>query len=181
VTDFADPILAAIAGYGARGLGDFIDYRDFLDLQSGCKSISSADDGLLAQDCKPSWKYWTTDFVIEMRVRMEPVTSREPGSGWTFHYRSLNGFTFFYDGKVKLAFGGDFEDPDALLPGSVFNKILIIVNDQEHALFINDQPIYYGALPSGFKNGTGNWLISDPVTFNYIKIWDLNEAKYGLP
>ena len=183
VTDFAEPILAAIAGYGPDdGMGNYIDYRTWLDASCSHPDIVLPPmAGLFVQNCNFSWKPWFTDFVIEMNARMEPVGSRDPDSGWTFHYRSLNGFTFFYDGTVQEAFGGDIEDLDALLPGSVSNKITIIVKDQEHALYINDQPIYYGTLPSGYKNGIGSWGIKDPVTFESINIWDLNEAKYGLP
>lgn len=177
VSEFAQPILTAIAtreyDFDAQ---EIVDYRDWLNADCTPPNISMGDStfGFFASDCRFSWKSWFTDFVIKMNVRMEPVDSREPDSGWTFSYRSFDGFSFFYDGRVKSAMG-DFEDPDALWPGLDNNQIIIIVKDQETALIINDQPIYYGTLPSGFKNGIGYWSVNDPVTFQDMRIWNIND------
>jgi hypothetical protein len=177
VTDFAQPILDTVARQDFDFEGQtFIDYRGWLDANCAPPNIDMADSAyaLFAKDCKFSWKSWFTDFVIRMVVRMEPVDSREPDSQWTFYYRSFNGFTFFYNGKVESAFAGGFAAPDALLPGSVENEIVIIVKNQEQALIINGQPIFYGPLPAGYENGIGSWIVNDPVTIKVIEIWDIS-------
>ena len=76
---------------------------------------------------------------------------------------------------MQPAFSSDvFFSSDALQTGSVENTITIIVKNQEHALIVNGEPIYYGPLPSGYKNGIGSWIVDDPVTFTYLEIWEIN-------
>jgi tetratricopeptide (TPR) repeat protein len=184
VTDFTEPILAAIAGKPPTGPSRLLGYSAWIYLHDNCApgSISmrntSDTQEMLVSNCCFQWNYWFTDFVIEMDARMEEVSSRKPDGSWTFHFRENGtGFRFFYNGSVGRAFSDEIWDPDALLSGSVYNHVLIIVYDQEYALFVNDQPIYYGEIPPGYKNGKAYWVVDDPVSFKNIGIWDLNEIQ----
>jgi hypothetical protein len=64
---------------------------------------------------------------------------------------------------------------NAVQPGVGVNHVLIIVKDQAVALFINDQPVYYGDLPSGFKSGEATWGFGVSLAYDNFKIWNLND------
>ena len=117
---------------------------------------------------------WYTDFVIEMDYRFLTVSVDDR---WVFSFRGTEGFLFPRSGDVLLQTNRkEVGLPYTLRPDDRAKHVLIIVKDQAVALFINDEPVYYGNLPAGFKNGEANWFSYGPtIAFDNFKIWNLND------
>lgn len=179
VTEFAKPILAAINGQPPHVQDDFgtattpwLNYHDGAQFKRiGGEMITSTSGG-----SNYSWKMWYTDFVIKLDYRFLPSATRDPNR-WTILFRGAEGFNFFYNGDIDviryLQQGESLSN--AAQPDGDVNHVLILVKDEATALFINDQPVYYGDLPSGFKNGEASWFFGVNIAFDNFEIWNLND------
>lgn len=180
ITEFADPILSAIAGRAP-------DYEDDFTSNKGkwkCPwewKLKIGDGVMTVSDCPFAREMWYPDFVIEMDAR---YLSSRPDDRWRFHYR-MNGYQNFIDfeqdGDLLVGFeelGGAnnyIRLDDVLRPGLEDNHVQIIVKDQSVALFVNDRPVYYGDLKPGWKNGRMLWSGGGKVAFDNFKIWDIRQ------
>jgi hypothetical protein len=196
VTDFAEPILAAIGGRTP-------DFQDDFSMRAGgwiqeyCLAPAGrwkyVDGEMVVSDCGISLKVWYTDFVAEMDARFLPGSSTDPNNQWTYHYRFVDSsdvgspywFAFKYSGHVEVGIqeiDRTWEYTgllDAARSGLSVNHVLVIVKDETVALFVNDQPTYYNnTLPPRWKNGGMNWSVGDTVAFDNLKIWDISGISF---
>jgi serine/threonine-protein kinase len=195
IVAFAEPILAAIAGQKPDFQDDFSTRAGGWAMPGGCPEwkLKFVDGEMVVSNCHVFREMWYTDFVAEMDARFLPGSS--PYSQWRFSYRheptpGSGGHYFFdfgYSGGVTVGF---FEEPglpgkythfpDTAQPGLSVNHVLIIVKDQAVALFVNDRPVYYGALPILWKNGGMEWSIEGGegvaglAALDNLKIWDIS-------
>ncbi|MEK7327781.1 MAG: hypothetical protein AAB217_21255, partial [Chloroflexota bacterium] len=187
---FAEPILAAITDQKP----DFQD--DFSTRGGGWTTVDEwcagrlkyVEGEMVVSGCRVSREMWYTDFVAEMEARFLPGSPSD--SGWTFQYRREAGgagaMPYFFDFKYSGDVGVSIQEIDsttvqttwlqnAAQPGAtVNNHVLVIVKDQNVALFVNDRPVYYGTLPPRWKNGGMEWSFGDTVAFDNLKIWDIS-------
>ncbi|MEK7786102.1 MAG: protein kinase, partial [Chloroflexota bacterium] len=168
VTDFAEPILAAIANRQPDFQDDFSSRAGGWTRSDSCAEwkLKYVDGEMVVSACHVSREMWYTDFVIEMDARFLPGSSTDTENQWRFHYRQ-NGTNYFfgikYSGNVLVGFeelGSPSKYtniPDAARAGLDVNHVLVIAKDQSVALFINDRPVYYSVLPPRWKNGGMMW------------------------
>lgn len=193
VTNFAEPILAAIEGREP----DFQD--DFSSPYGGWKKAEWCSDWrlkfvegeMIVSDCQVSPDMGYTDFVIEMDARFLPGSSTDPDNRWRFQYRQNGNYNYFFDfhysgnvvvGFEKLGSPAEYTDlPGVLQPGQSTNHVLIIVKDQAIALYINDSPVYNSVLEPLQKNGGLLWSQGDTVAYDNIKIWDISLEATPIP
>jgi len=189
--DFVEPILAAIANQTPDFQDDFSTRAGGWTKADWCADwrLKYVDGEMVVSDCHVERKMSYLDFVAEMDARFLPGSP--PDSQWRFHYRrglSPGGgapyfFDFKYSGDVGVGFEelgspGKYTDyPDAARPGLSSNHVLIIVKDQAVALFVNNRPTHYGALPILWKNGGMEWSFGDTVAFDNFKIWDISDLS----
>ncbi len=174
VTDFAEPILASIAGRDPNIDAAFNsdDIKDFIKPNCAPGKSIIYDGEMLPGGCHFSWTMWYTDFVIELDYRFLPTHAAD--DKWTIYFRGIQGFDFYSRGEVKITNqspGIPIAYTDSEM---VINHVLIIVKGEAVALYINDQPVYYSALPPGYKNGEASWT-SQSVAYDNFKIWNLNQ------
>ncbi len=172
VTDFAEPILNAIAGRTPDVEEGFDGYSLHDWVIATCQPSGSITyvEEMVVSKCDFSWTKWYTDFVIEMDYRF-----LTPNDSWTIYFRGFQGFGFSYNNGGVLASDQGTPLSFAILPEESVNHVLIIVEEQAVALFVNDQSIYYGNLDPGWKSGDVEWTVRDStVAFDNFKIWNLN-------
>lgn len=181
ITEFAEPILAAIAGRAPDYQDDFSSNKGKWTRGGECTNaewrLKFVDGEMVASSCSFSRDMWYTDFVINMDARL---LSRGPRDEWRFSFRFNNFFDFEQNLGVEVGFGeyspGKYVRVDNVLkPGPKVNHVLIIVKDQGVALFVNDRPVYYGILESRWKNGGMDWSGPGTIAYDNFKIWDISD------
>jgi tetratricopeptide (TPR) repeat protein len=158
VADFADPILAAIAGCEPN-------VQDTFDFQPGwvktdftSPNFVISDGEMVCADCGFSWTMWYTDYVVEMDYRYMSLGSGGPESRWTLYFR---------DGTLDF----NYEDLNT-------HHLVFILLDQGYGLFVDDWPLVNGNLEVKYKEGSLGWWIMGPkIAFDNFKVWDLNNLK----
>lgn len=175
VAEFAEPILAAISGQSPHVQDDIGSATTpWLNYHGGAP-FKRIDGEMITSDSNYSWKMWYTDFVIKLDYRFLPSATRD--QRWDILFRGAEGFSFYYDGEVIVE--RYLQQAESLAraaePGGSVNHVLILVKDEAVALFINDQPVYYGDLPSGFKNGEASWGFGANIAYDNFEIWNLND------
>jgi len=195
VTDFAEPILAAIAGRQP----DFQD--DFSDKSGGWTMATPfADWGIglnydegeltISDSCWIFREMWYPDFVAELDYHFLPGTGT--GSQWTFKYRHLAGgadassnqYVFHYSGDVGAGLvtsstldRGSVETTQlqgAALRGTDTNHVLVIAKGHTYALFINDRPVFHKVGNPIWPNGAIQFDMDETVAIDNFKIWDIS-------
>jgi tetratricopeptide (TPR) repeat protein len=175
VTEFAEPILVAISGQPPHVQDDIeTATTPWLNYHDGAP-FKRIDGEMITSDSNYSWKMWYTDFVIKLDYRFLPSATRD--QRWDIGFRGAEGFSFYYGGEVIV--NRYLQQAESLAraaePGGSVNHVLILVKDEAVALFINDQPVYYGDLPSGFKNGEASWFFGSNIAYDNFEIWNLND------
>jgi hypothetical protein len=189
IAAFAEPILAAIANRTPDFQDDFSTRAGGWTKGDWCADwrLKYVDGEMVVSDCHVEREMWYTDFVVEMDARFLPGSPSD--SEWRFHYRRDRpggGAPYFIDieyrGDVEIGIQGIDSTweytrlQDAARPGAnVNNHVLVIVKDRAVALFVNDLPVYYGALPIVWKNGGMEWSFGDTVAFDNFKVWDISD------
>lgn len=150
---------------------------------------------MVVSDCSVSREMWYTDFVAEIDARFLPGSSSD--SQWRFHYRRDpspgGGAPYFFDFRYSGDVGVGFEElgspgeytglSDVARSGTSVNHVLVIAKDQTVALFVNDRPVYYGALPILWKNGGMMWGAgwdTGIVAFDNFKVWDISDIPLAV-
>ena len=121
---------------------------------------------------------WYTDFVVEMDVRHIDIKDLE----WYFQFRGGPAYRFLSNRIDRYESNPYTSNPTDQVAVSLSKpyRVLIIVKGYETALYLNDEPVLYGSLPGGFKNGEARWLMNlhhGVVAFDTIQIWDLNNLE----
>lgn len=188
VADFAEPILAAIANQPPDFQDDFSTRAGEWTGAEWCADarLKYVDGEMVLSDCHVERKMWYADFVVEMDVRFPPGSS--PDSQMRFNYRRDTspggGAPYFidieYSGAVQIGFeelgspGKYTMVSEAGRPGAnVNNHVLVVVKDQAVALYVNDRPVYYGALPILWKNG--GMSFSGTFAVDNFKVWGISD------
>jgi len=174
VTDFAEPIIRIIDEHHANASSNFDQYPHWLKVYD-CPEykVPKAVDGELIWDqfCPLILDRWYTDFVIDMTVRH---LDNAEDNGFSFGFR--NDFICSFSASGEVGCKGRLQpfqvDQTAQSPTDPYHIRFIVQND-EYALFVNDQPLYHGSLPSGYKSGEIRWWPGG-VAFDSMTIWDLN-------
>ncbi|MBI2976765.1 MAG: protein kinase [Chloroflexi bacterium] len=197
VTSFAEPILAAVADQPPDFQDDFSTRAGGWTRSESCAEwkLKYVDGEMVVSDCSVSREMWYTDFVAEMDARFLPGSSSD--SQWRFHYRRDpspgGGAPYFFDFRYSGDVGVGFEElgspgeytglSDVARSGTSVNHVLVIAKDQTVALFVNDRPVYYGALPILWKNGGMMWGAgwdTGIVAFDNFKVWDISDIPLAV-
>lgn len=194
VTNFADPILAAIANRPP-------DIQDTFDDNSGgwrqleryrCgQRVQVLDGELVFTDCggnRTNMAY--SDFVLELDARFPPETKSNQAA-WYVQFRdgiyflsvNTHGLIYFVtDGKERI----DLEIPTAAKSGQATNHLLLIAKGAQIAFYLNGAPFYHTNNASyttqkGFVFGC--WGESPTnlnrpcvVAFDNFKIWNTSNV-----
>jgi basic membrane protein A len=197
VTDFAQPILDAIAGREPDFQDDFDDTTGLWKAYPGrsCGLLEISQDGELAlQRC---WAYRENidypDIVAEVDGRFLPESATEGPEGsayWDVVIRETefgHGYSvrIRYDGVVEVYGVGDF--PGAAHSALQSNHLVLIAKGAQFALFINDRPLTY------FEDDTSRWgtivfelprgaeyVFADrqiSVALDNFKLWDVSDVS----
>jgi tetratricopeptide (TPR) repeat protein len=195
VTDFAEPILAAITGRQPDFQDDFSDKSGGWTTASFCANWGylNFDDGELTIS-GPCWIFremWYPDFVAEFDYHFLPGTGTA-GNPLDFKYRHLAGgadagsnvYKFHYSGDVSAGLvtsssldRGSVEYTrlqGAALRGTETNHVLVIAKDQAYALFINGRPVFHKIGNPIWPNGAIQFDLDDTVAIDNFKIWDIS-------
>ena len=194
VTDFAEPILAAIAGQQPDFQDDFSDKSGGWTTATFCADWGELnyDEGELtfSDTCWIFREMWYPDFVAELDYHFIPGTGTS--GRWGFKYRHLAGgadagsneYVFHYNGAVAAGLvtsstldRGSVENTwlqGAALRGTDTNHVLAIAKGQAYALFINDRPVFYKIGNPIWPNGAIQFDMEDTVAIDNFKIWDIS-------
>jgi tetratricopeptide (TPR) repeat protein len=195
VTDFTEPILAAIAGRQPDFQDDFSDKSGGWTKATFCANWGDLnfDEGELtiSGSCWIFRDMWYPDFVAELDYHFLPGTGTA-GSHWGFKYRHLaggadaasNAYKFHYSGDVSAELvtsstldRGSVETTflqDAALRGTNTNHVLVIAKGQAYALYINSRPVFHKIGNPIWPNGAIQFDMDDTVAIDNFKIWDIS-------
>lgn len=189
VTDFAEPILAAIANQTP----DFQD--DFSKRTANWTQVSWCDpsrakyvDGTLVitplQGCDMNLNnLWYSDFVAEVEGRF--LSGYSQNSYWSLGFR----LTENADDKVGFQYDGwlwghsDYNSEVRGHSAGSTNRLLVIARGSQIAFYVNDNPAFFwtNATPrrGTFNLGVWNsqWGTDTAVSFDNFKVWDISDIS----
>jgi basic membrane protein A len=193
ITDFAEPILMAIAGRPPDFQDEFDDgsggwYRDGY---CGDWRMRIEDGELILANCgahRDNIDY--PDFVAEVegRIFADPVGD----AGWLVVFRDIRGPAYLVSvrpgGSVELGgFEGGFREFSGTAHDSYgTNHLLLIAKGSRFAFYINDQPLYYIEDDSfGWgeiwlrAHGGDEFEAGNPTYFAFdnFRIWDISDVS----
>jgi hypothetical protein len=183
VTEFAQPILEAIASRPPNFQDDFHDKSGGWQADDWCGSRMSYVEGeLVVTDCRlsdPHINY--SDFVVEFDARYFSAPSS--GSRWGFHFRNTEGptyslyITYSGDVQVSLSSAGDYDFPGAANTGIQSNHIKVIAKGSKIAIFINGEALFSTDVTL-LRYGDLRFFSDDTIlAIDNFKIWNI----YDLP
>jgi serine/threonine-protein kinase len=192
VSDFAEPILAAIANRTPDFQDDFSTRAGGWKLEEWCAirgRLEIKNGEMTVADCRVWREMWYPDFVAEFDARF--LLEAPPDNYWSFVYRDPlvvgpgNFYMFYFSGDVNAALLGSDgvvrHMPNlqgVALPGTNVNHILVIAKGQDFALYINDQPVFYKRGEPVWPNGGMRLNVGGvTVVFDNFKIWDISDLS----
>jgi hypothetical protein len=199
VTDFAEPILAAIAERTPDFEDDFSTPDGGWNLSEWCADLGrrlnyeNGEMTMLGDECWAWRDMWYPDFVAEMDARFLPGTPAD--SQWKFKYRHMGGgvdaasnvYEFYFGGRVMAGLvGSDPPHRDKMdltqlygvaLSGLNVNHVLVIAKGQAFALYINGRPVFYKIGIPIWPNGGIRIDLDDTVALDNFKIWDISDIS----
>jgi basic membrane protein A len=189
VSDFAEPILRAIAARPP-------DFQDDFDDNSGLWKTLWQESGIKYQDGELVLESVVAyrenidypDIVAELDGRFLPDTTIDDAY-WGVVIRKVDfghGYTLriWYDGQVKLEGPGGGDFPQAANPHFQSNHLLLIAKGSRFAFYVNDQPLTYieddtnrwgtimFELPRGYEYVFGKPVI---VALDNFRLWDISD------
>ena len=185
VTDFAQPILDAIAGRSPNFQDDFSLGSGGWKVEDWCgRRMKYVDEELVVTDCRVSHpKINYSDFVIEFDVRFSQGAASN--SHYGVEFRNSGGpshsIRIEYNGDVMLGFyeKGDYEFPGAAKPNNQTNHILVIGKGTKIAVYINNKPLFSIEAPLP-RYGDFQFLADGTIlAIDNLKIWNI--AEIALP
>ena len=149
VTDFAEPILAAIQDRTP-------DFQDHFSQDQGWIHENNAEfiNGVLSVSCEAgevcllqkAWVYWSPDFVMQIDTNVRGLDENSAAEfGWRQNYVEYVGFTLFggadpnrweVNRRQALLKNGTHNTPD-------LSRFTIICKGTECAIYINSFPLMY--------------------------------------
>jgi hypothetical protein len=183
VTDFAEPILAAISKYSPT-----ID--DNLDSNLGgwtqtsyCNGSSKVkfENGEAIISCnfatRSNMAY--KDFVLEFDIRLVEDIG-VPYRGFSVNYLKYYGFELDPGGGLHVSWKGGKTTFDILKSISPFekNRIRIIAKGNRYAFYVNNEPVYYLEDNYYFSKEPISFT-SNGSTLDNLKIWDLSGVDFS--
>jgi hypothetical protein len=192
VTDFAQPILEAIALRAPNFQDDFDDKSGGWQPESWCapgRMKYQAGELVLTSCGARRAKLAYTDFVAELDGRFLPDTHGD--AYWGLFFRDIGGPSYLYsvnyDGSLWLG-GFESEDqsfPGAAWPGTQTNHLRLIAKGSKFAFYANDQPVYFATDATytwgdiwfrAWGGGSAN-LADNPMTvaFDNFKLWNIRD------
>ena len=176
VTDFAQPILTAIANHPPTIQDDFNDNSGGWIQASYCDRFSKMKfvDGELNYICTAERsKMAYTNFVLEIDTRFLRGSS---DSRFSIYYRKLYSFVIHIDGSMEIS---RLDDPTRNIPwkanaGHQTNHILMIVRGNQFAFYVNNIPVYF------FEDA--HFFTREAISFdaNHHPMYDANYPQIAL-
>jgi hypothetical protein len=188
VTDFAEPILAAIANRPPNFEDDFGPGSAGWKAAEWCGArLKYVEGELVITDCRvtrPNINY--RDFVLEFDARILPEAASD--YQWVFHFRDIGGpahaihfypngdvMVFFYRDNAHESLGYDFFR--AANPGYQSNHLLVIAKGAQKGIFLNTKPLVsvnalyptYGDFRF-FADGT-------MLAIDNVRVWDIADIS----
>jgi hypothetical protein len=189
VTDFAEPILAAIAKRTPDFQDNFSKRIAGWTLSGWCDaSRAKYVDGTLVitplQGCDMNLKnLWYSDFVAEVEGKC--LSGDPKNSYWSLGFR----LTENADDKVGFQCYGwlwghsDYNSEVRGLPPGSTNRLLVIAKGSQVAFYVNDNPAFFwtNAAPRrGIFNlnvWSSQWGTDTAVSFDNFKVWDISDIS----
>lgn len=183
VTDFAQPILAALADR-SPGFQD-----DFGPGSAGwqknyCEGSMKYIDGELAiTKCRvfhpnTDWR----DLVLEVDMRFLKDTS--PSTEWALHFRDLGNsghvLSLYHNGTLAISFTKAQGDSDRLefrnpgLSNDQVHHILLIARGNRFAFYLDGQPLYYAENDEYLFGRSVFYAEGGAAAMDNLKIWDIS-------
>jgi serine/threonine-protein kinase len=198
VSDFAEPILAAIADQKPDFQDDFSSRAgEWAMVWSWCADGKYVEGEMVVSEsvesgCTFTREMWYTDFVAEMDVRFVADSQQDGGQPvWQFYFRcedftcnngSRYGLRFYFDGDAEVDFremesSGNWAQtmPQTSRSGLNTNHVLVIAKGQTIAFFVNGQPVFHSQDKPRWLNGGMGWSADGTVAFDNFKIWDISD------
>ena len=176
VTDFAQPILTAIANHPPTIQDDFNDNSGGWVQAPYCDRFSEMKlaDGELNFICTAERsKMAYTNFVLEIDTRFLRGSS---DSRFSIYYRKLYSFVIHIDGSMEIS---RLDDPTRNIPwkantGHQTNHILMIVRGNQFAFYVNNIPVYF------FEDA--HFFTREAISFdaNHHPMYDANYPQIAL-
>jgi hypothetical protein len=193
VTDFAQPILAAIANLPPNFQDDFGPGSSSWKADEWCGARMKYVDGeLVIKDCRASRQNINyQDFVIEFDARVLPGAAS--GSQWVFHFRDIGGPThaihFYQNGDVLVFFYQDnshesvlYDFPSAANPGNQSNHILVIGKGSRKAIFLNAKPLVSDEAINPSSGDFRFFADGTILAIDNIRVWNIADISgFGSP
>jgi hypothetical protein len=184
VTDFAQPILDAIANRAPNVQEDFNTGSGGWQISPGCGRMIYLDGEMLI-NCParhPNIDY--ADFVVEFDARLYPDAPSD--SKWSLYFREQgnanphNDIEISYNGDVSILFHSDdtsYDFPLAANPGNQSNHIMVIGKDTRIAVYLNHQPLFY--YPDCiFRYGNFQfWVHSKTLAVDNFRLWNIHDIS----
>jgi hypothetical protein len=186
VTDFAQPILDAIASRAPNVQEDFNTGSGGWQADASCGGRMKYVDGeMLLTGCparRPNIDY--PDFVVEFDARFYPGVTNNPD--WSLYFRDQgnanphNEIEISYSGDVSLHFYKDdasYNFPSAANPGNQSNHIRVIGKGSRIAIYLNNQPLFYYP-NSVFRYGDFQfWVHSTTLAVDNFRLWNIYDIS----
>jgi hypothetical protein len=185
VTDFAQPILNAIASRAPNYQDDFTAGSGGWQGDESCgRRMEHLDGEILMTGCalrRPNIDY--SDFVVEFDARLYPGVKSD--SEWRFNFRDMgnanpnNSIQLTFSGDVFLHFYKDditYDFPRAANPGNLSNHIMVIGKGSRIAIYLNNQPLFY--YPNSIiRYGDFYFRGYSTLAVDNFRIWNIDDIS----
>jgi hypothetical protein len=191
VTDFAGPILAAIADLPPTFQDDFGPASAGWQSVDWCgNNIDYVEGELVITKCwafRPNINY--NDFVVEFDVRFLPGADQEERFSFTFKGFSGIGdghmVSIYPNGNVEINYQSGSHNTDttnntfnnAAHKGNQSNHILVIGKGSRFAIYLNNQPLSHFESPYGSYGDFGFLAGGTIVAIDNLKVWNIADIS----
>ena len=195
VTDFAEPILAAIKDQTPDYQDDFSQPSPGWNSKDSAARIEIAE-GVLTLSCEAGGNcqftnpmvVWPRDFVLQIDTNLRGLNYQKAAEfAWRQDWaRNSIVFSFFQDNWI-LSYNGSITIKSGIYDNLGYSHITIICRETEYAVYLNSLPLMYFNDPN---SPTGNeiyfTLWNEPssssanLEYDNLKVWNLDDIQ-GLP
>jgi hypothetical protein len=178
VTEFAQPIISAIAGRATSLQDDFGVGSAGWNKDYCVGSMKYIEEELVLTDCRVFRSNIDfRDFVLEVDVRVQ-------SGRWELHFRDLGNsghdFRIYDNGNVLFSFGNKAGDMNMMdfnniaLSNNQTNHVLMIAKGNNFAFYLNGEPLYY-AENDLYRFGRCVFFAEEgSSTMDNFKIWNIS-------
>jgi len=183
VTDFAQPILAALADRSPSFQDDF----------------EAGSAGWEKDDCKGSMQYIDGELVITncrvfrpntdwrdlaLQIDMHFIKGTNSSSEWALHFRDVGNsghvFSLYHNGNLAITFTKAHGDSTPLdfrnssLSNDQTHQILLIAKGERLAFYLDGQPLYYAENDEYLFGRCVFFAESGAAAMDNLRIWDIS-------